>query len=247
MRVGCLILHFSEEYEFDNKKAHSCSRTFFDLALYHLAPKKCVLLEMICNRFASAKFQTESLLRDIKELIEFPVEQGYDLSIETFLDQYFRTELDFRTANRILNGHLRFNFGNALIWNSFLAELETNLKIQLKVSREAVSAVMMAYSISLDPKLAKEVAPSVPENAILFILEHFSPDENMPMRVDLQIFMESMSVDQESSFHPIQPPKSVFEMISENFKFYSNDWSKVQVDSFSLSQFPFLLGYVYVG
>jgi len=197
---------------------------------------------VICNRFATAKFEMNLLLDDCKELLDRAARAlAFPREMNAFLIDYFIGEFQLRAANKILQNPARFTFSNAMIWNGFLTAVESDLKLSLPRLREVVLALNMAPNIAKNPEIAREICPNLPMTTIGFVIMMFVPDEAFANPLDPMGFMEACGVFSLPSEVSLDEPEvGAFErMRTIDF----GRWSDTKVPAKIAQRFPFLKNY----
>jgi hypothetical protein len=200
-------------------------------------------LEMIANRFSTAKFDLQSLLDDVREIVAavrgsltFPRE------LNTLLMDYYIALFQQRAANKILANPARFTFSNAMIWNGFVTALESDLKLSVPLLRDVVIAVNMAPNIAERPEIAKEVCPSLTITTITFVLLMFVPDDVFPRPLAPFNFMDAYAVTALPT--EISLPEPIIPISDQLRGLRLERWNMAAPTPKELKKFPYLKKYL---
>jgi hypothetical protein len=152
-------------------------------------------LNVISNRFISARFDANSLLEDTAEVMT-RVKRAlqFGMVLNQLLTAQLLTEFQISTANKMLANPARFNFANAVRWTSFLSAADMDHRINLPILREVALALNMAKAICDKPKFAREICPTLPVDIIAFLLMMFAPDNTITTPINAVRFMESYHI-----------------------------------------------------
>ena len=199
--------------------------------------KKCVLnvfdpylknANVLINRIATAQFEQDSALMDLKNEIlshknfdPHPKSNTFRLQkeINNALISAFRAEFDARLWVQIVRNPIRFCFGNSSKWNSLISAVESNYQLNFPLTREGIFTLCMLQNISRDPSLAKDIAPHLPPELLCYLMMNYRPDEMMPVTIDFFKFMQKnkiRSVDDGWTCDAL--PVSDFELLVQKIK-----------------------------
>jgi hypothetical protein len=196
-------------------------------------------LNVISNRFISARFDAISLLEDLREVLE-GIKQSLKFGTEPnrALVNYLILDFQISTANKMFANPARFNFSNATTWNSFLTATESDLRLALPLLREVVFALNMAPMICEKPDIVQEICPNLPVNVLVFMIMTFAPDEALPTPINPVKFMEAFSVSGLSPQVSLPTPDMAGFVPLPGIAWQR--WKKFRFDPATVRKFPFI-------
>jgi hypothetical protein len=199
-------------------------------------------VEVICNRFVSAQFDSDTLLHDVNEFFS-RVFQSLDFAIpiQDLLIKQFLTDFQYCAINKLLGNPSRFWFSNAMRWNDFLTAIELDLRISVPLLREVVVGVNMAPTISANPEIVKEICPNVTIPVLTFLLMMFAPDDVIKEPINLIKFTEMYDI-QAFTTRVVLPEKDV-EGCWDIQGLKLESWSLRRFDPQTLEEFRWLAKY----
>lgn len=159
-------------------------------------------LEVVLNRLATAKFESETIYKHFMKAHINAVEQ-LPYSVRRNSVKLLNMMIDYRLANKILKFQNRFNFENSSAWLSFLTILESDGGVQLRVSKQVVLSINMGARIAVDFELRKDICPDLTNETIVFILSNISTDKDyITEKVDPSKFAAATNVPLGSNYDP---------------------------------------------
>jgi hypothetical protein len=200
-------------------------------------------LNVIGNRFITAKFEYVSLLEDMSEVLgRTRAALNFGRDANKRLLGHLLADFEVKTANKMFANPSRFIFTNAIVWNTFVSAVDSDLRITLPLLREVVLAINMAPTIAEKPEIAREICPHLSLQVIGYLLMMFAPDGAFPTPIDTMRFMETFeiwAVPSEVKLPPVQ--LTGFDNIPEIKWDRWRDWKG---DPATLSKFPFFTDYI---
>jgi hypothetical protein len=141
--------------------------------------------DVLVNRFATAVFHMQHLLRDFRDVTQ-AVRRSFKYGdvLNRFLMNMFLGLFERKLLNKLIQNPARFNFKNAVLWNSLVNAYENDERVPLPLLREAISGLMMTPNISKDPTLFQDVCPSLTPNICVFFCKHFHPDDTVTQPIN---------------------------------------------------------------
>lgn len=189
---------------------HESMKEFLDHSFITLFNSLITKIEGIANRTSAAKFVLERLVNDFKQFIDIPKQMfQFPPSLMKEVFQKLTEDIDQRISNKILASATRFTFSNAILWNSFHTIIEQSTSISLPLFKQVFTVIMVGHAISKDPSLKTELCPDLTDENVLFILSHFSPDDNMPFPVDSKSFSDFYQIEVPRQATPLSLSSSV--------------------------------------
>ena len=169
------------------------------LRLFHPYLKNA---NVLIRRIATAQFEHDSALIDLKNEIfsinfdkhtkqnSFPLQD----EINSAILSAFQTEFDAKLWVHIVKSPDRLCFENSTKWNSLITAVESVYQLNFPLTREGIFTLCMLQKISLDPSLAKDIAPHLPPQLLCYLMMNYRPDEKMPIPIDFFKFMQKNNI-----------------------------------------------------
>ena len=203
--------------------------------------------QVLCNRFATAKFEVDPLLDDFKQVLEGVwANLKYPDSINKLMKEQFMALLDATLLNKLIANPARFMFSNAIVWNSFITAFETVEKHPLDSLRQSVCAMVMAKNLTT-PESSQEIivtlCPDLDKKLLVYFMKNYRPDEMMPDPIDYERFREMMEVDDVISYGTVKP-REVTSFSSAGEKLNYMEWNNVVITAPVSRAFPYFIAYV---
>ncbi|KAH0787039.1 hypothetical protein GPJ56_009037 [Histomonas meleagridis] len=201
--------------------------------------------EGIANRFATAKFDNIFLLSDAKQLLH-GIKGALKLPdpIVEYIANYFLSIAEVKLINKLIENPSRFNFTNAMLWNSFVNAFISDERIELPLLREGVCAFMMIHNIASTPKMKNEICPNLSPSLLLYIMKNFNPDDVMPKRVSYDSFVKEFKLgENDATPEKIEEPKLKMISLDDLKDLMLDNWREKKVDIQMGQSFPFLNAY----
>jgi hypothetical protein len=165
--------------------------------------------DVLCNRFATAKFDVEPLLDDFRLVldgvytsVEFP------RSVTRYLMEHLVALLDTKILNRIIANPGRFLFTNAVAWNTFITAFEGVTSLNFKYLRQAVFVLVMAKNLT-DPDaidgIVESVCPDLDKKLIFNFLKNYHPDSMLPEPINFRAFGDKFGFKDVSTLQAVAP------------------------------------------
>ena len=203
--------------------------------------------QVLCNRFATAKFEVDPLLDDFKQVLEGVwANLKYPDSINHLMKEQFMALLDATLLNKLIANPARFMFSNAVVWNSFITAFETVEKHPLDSLRQSVCAMVMAKNLTT-PESSQEIivtlCPDLDKKLLVYFMKNYRPDEMMPDPIDYERFREMMAVDDVISYGTVKP-REVTSFSSAGEKLNYMEWNNVVITAPVSRAFPYFIAYV---
>ncbi|OHT09228.1 hypothetical protein TRFO_21972 [Tritrichomonas foetus] len=203
--------------------------------------------EVLCNRFATARFEVDPLLDDFKQVLSgIRGSLNYTNGINGYLMKQFMTMLDTKMLNKILNNPSRFVFSKAITWNSFLTAFQGVERLELPLLRQAVWALVMAVNMTSEDEPCDEVrenlCPTLDSKIIVYLLKNYKPDEMMPTQIDWKRVATAVGIDDVNGFEPVKA-EEIPEFESAGQKLKINNWNHVKIEERLMKLYPYLSKY----
>ncbi|KAK8870762.1 hypothetical protein M9Y10_008649 [Tritrichomonas musculus] len=217
-----------------------------DYARQIIAPL-LINFEVLCNRFATARFEVDPLLEDFREVLDgIKSSLMYTTGINDYLLKHFMQLLDVKMLNKLLANPARFVFSKAIIWNSFLTAFLSAEKFELPLLRQAVWTLVMAVNMTSDNEPGEEVrenlCPTLDPKIIVFLLKNYKPDEMMPTAINWKKVADAVHVEDVGTYDPVRPTDiDDYELAGQKLKIQV--WNQVQIESSLLKLYPYLAAY----
>ncbi|KAH0793507.1 hypothetical protein GPJ56_002554 [Histomonas meleagridis] len=222
--------------------------TIYDL-IYELAKtivSPLVLnFEVICNRFVTARFDTDQLLIDFDQVLS-SVQTAFSFtpSINRYLFNILVSLLDAKLSNKVLSNPSRYLFMNSVVWNSFITAFETMEKSDLTLLREITSILVMSPSIIDNPnetEIFSVISPDIDPKIIIHMLRNVNVDGVVLNSNDFKTICAKMNVDETAKYNPVKP-FVVKDLNINNDELNLKDWCSAYVIT-TLREYPFLRSY----
>jgi hypothetical protein len=136
--------------------------------------------DVLVNRFATAAFAFFNLLKDFRDVVQ-GIRRSFKYGdvVNAYLLNQFVVLFERKLLNKVIENPARFNFRNAMLWNSLVTAFENDERVPLPLLREGISGLVMASKISTEPEIASEVCPNIPPIICAFYCQNFHPDDLM--------------------------------------------------------------------
>jgi hypothetical protein len=199
--------------------------------------------EVLLNRFVTAAFDFGNLLHDFREVAhDIKTKAHVSPTIDTFLVKAAFWTLERLAVNKLVRYPERFNFTNAMTWNSFLTAFENDERTLLPLLRQVISALVLPLNIARDPPLIPDICPDIPPGVIAFFLANYGKDVNIPDAIDVQLFNSYWAV---RSVHTPEPFPLEFPIDLEELRkaAHVENWCVVAWDDENLAEMEDLRAY----
>ena len=204
-----------------------------------------VNFEVICNRYATARFDMEQLLNDFDQvLVSVQTALTFTPSINRYLFNVLVSLIDAKLSNKVLSNPARFLFMNAVVWNSFITAFETTEKTELTILREITSILVMSPNVFDNPNNAdifSIISPDIDPKVIIHIIRNANVDGAVLSSKDFRAICEKLEVEETAKFDPVKP-FAVRELNIDKEEVNLENWSKAYLIS-TIREFPFLRSY----
>jgi hypothetical protein len=150
--------------------------------------------EVLCNRFATAKFEVDPLLEDFRQVLagvrgSFP----FPLAVNGYVMCHLTSLLDAKLLNKLIANPSRFNFTNAVAWNTFITAMYSVEDLDFRLLKQTVSVMMMAHNMT-NPQTAngllEVVCPDLDPKLVFYLLKNFQTDPLMPEPINYRVFAD---------------------------------------------------------
>jgi hypothetical protein len=198
--------------------------------------------EVLCNRFATAKFEVDPLLDDFRLVldgvytsVEFPP------AVTRYLMEHLVALLDAKMLNRIIANPGRFLFANGVVWNTFITAFEGVTSFNFKYLRQAVFVLMMAKNLTdrdaIDG-LIESVCPDLDKILIFNFLKNYHPDAMLPEPINFRAFGDKFGIKDVSTLQAVVP------LVVQSFRsaaahLHLEAWNQVALTPVVLRGYPF--------
>jgi hypothetical protein len=198
--------------------------------------------EVIANRYATAKFETEALLEDFSQVVDAVVgEFDYPQPVCRFLIERLTALIDVKLLNKVIATPARFMFQNAVVWNSFITSLEAVEQLQFPLMRQSACILVMAKGLTTQgnakmmyDNICKDIDPKL----VFYLLKNSRPDQMMPDVIDPRPFGDAFEIKDVLSIQPVKPSRlQGFESLAAQINL--DGWNKGKCPDAMLSLFPF--------
>jgi len=226
------------------KKADTDRVELFNNRLKEIASKQIVLF---------LQKLTEKPISIGKEIIQQP--NSYDLLMPSLIDSLYSIdqmitaptiieyikklafeEFDAQMVNLLVSTPHVLCFGNAIVWNSFITQFESQFSGELKLFRQAVLVLMMASELCANPKKVTEMCPLLPISTVLRLLISQQPDDMMPLTNNVEMFIKEFSHDTQIVPQTLHSQSiDQFQLVEKSFKggkWRETKFSKKEMDGF---------------
>lgn len=205
--------------------------------------------EVLCNRYATAKYEVDPLLQDFEQVFEgIRSTLPYVDSLNRYLLSYFITLLDAKLLNKLITNPMRFCFTNAIIWNSFITAFEGVQHYPMKQLRQAVQSLVMAPNMCrLDDadgaKAIKEsLCPDIELSLILYFLKNYHTDSMMQEPIPIKNFIQIFNPPDIATYGKVNPVDvDNFDRAGESVRL--GNWSQCTLSHDVLDKFPYFMKY----
>ena len=162
--------------------------------------------EVLCNRFATARFEIDQLLEDFNQVInDVQTALNFTNAINKYLLIQFITLLDAKMSNKLLSNPNRFMFSKAVTWNSFITAFETVRCVSLKYLRQIVNTLVMSVNICISKPdfeiigpSENSVCPDLDMKLISYMLNNFKTDDMIPEPIQYDQFLKTYKLEKET-------------------------------------------------
>jgi hypothetical protein len=216
-------------------------RALIDQQSLRVLQSQLAQTDVLVNRFATAVFHLQHLLKDFRDVTQL-VRRGFKYGdvLNRFLMNLFLSLFERKLVNKLLQNPARFNFQNAVIWNSLVNAYENDERVPLPLLREAISGLMMAANIAKDPSLIPEICPSLPPIVCVFFCKHFHPDETVTHPINCAPLLQAFKLTEVPA--QVEPFPMVVEL---DFKQLApaaalQDWCRFALGEPCIREAPFL-------
>ena len=162
----------------DNKKIEKLFKEPIEVAVERYLLKKIAKGDLIINRFATARFEFDSLLSDFKNFLKSTKDSlKFTTEINKTLYEIIIDRFEVKMINKLLANPRRFTLTNSAMWNTLISAVEGDLNMNFHKLKQIVSALVMAPNMTKDHTLYREICPDIDVNIIAFILLNYVPDD----------------------------------------------------------------------
>jgi hypothetical protein len=173
-----------------------------------------------------------------REINEVFVRHGLPPELEHICKNLLVKIVDQRIVEYIANSGSRCTFGNGVAWNSIVTILDTDMGINLALTRETISVLMMSHALCDNPQMKQDICPHLGLPTVLFLLLKQIPDDFNPARNNVEKFMRHFHLTPGS-----QCCATVVECTDDFdgvFDKLSRDWRSNHFTEEQLAAFPYL-------
>lgn len=206
--------------------------------------------EILCNRYATARFEVDPLLQDFNEVLKAVNSYfKYPKGVNDYLITQFMHLLDIKMLNKILANPVRFVFSKAITWNSFLTAFTAFEKHELTLLRQAVWALVMAVNICRDEEgdqIRKDLCPTLDPKILVYLLKNYKPDEMMPTQIEWTDVAIKVGVPDVNGYMPLKPLDINFDLVKLEKNLKLESWNLVRIEPEELKSYPYLEQYLAV-
>lgn len=202
--------------------------------------------EVLCNRFATAKFELGPLLNDYKTVISAVRSTlHFTQPINKYLMKHFLALLETRMMNKIIENPTRIMFSNAILWNSMISAFISDERVTLDLLREGVSSLIMAHNMGREPKMHDEVCPNIEPELCLYFMIHYQPDQMMPQPVEYEPFASfyKLTADINAKYKEIDA-ELITDISIANEHVHLDQWNTCEVDEMFIELYPYFSHFV---
>jgi hypothetical protein len=203
--------------------------------------------EVLCNRFATAKFDLEALLEDFKQVFD-GVRESIQTppSVQRYLVEQLTALLDAKMLNKVIANPARLVFTNAVAWNTFISAFCSLEAIDFKLLKQSVYVLMMVKKLT-DPQtidgMVASICADLDPKLIFYFLKNFRTDEMMPDPVNPRVFGDRYHLPDITSVQAVTP-KPVLDYHTAGRRFDLAAWNRVSLTSAVSRLYPFFTSYV---
>jgi hypothetical protein len=199
--------------------------------------------ELLCNRFATAKFQAEALIADFNRVLgAVKAALAFPSSVSAYFFAQFAALLDAKMLNKLIANPSRFTFTNAIEWNTFVTGIDFTEGLNLRLLKQAVGVLMMGKNLT-DPGTldvtVEAVCPDLNPKLTFFLLKNFQPDAMMPDPIDAGVFRKRYQVQDVPTVQAVVA-KSISDPRVAGKGLNLSGWNRVAMSGWIQRAYPWL-------
>lgn len=197
--------------------------------------------QVLCNRFATAKFEVDPLLDDFKQVLAGVwANMRFPGPVNVYLKELFMSFLDAHLLNKVISNPSRFMFSNAVVWNSFMTAFEGVQRLQFHNLRQSVCALVMAKNLTT-PETSQEIistlCPDLDKKLLVYFMKNYRPDPMMPEKIDAKWLMERLEVEDFVSYGTVKPREPPLDSVGAGLNIL--EWNNVVIPASTARAFPY--------
>ena len=237
---GCSQFFFSQDRSryFGQKMQASIKKSINALA--EEMGRKTIL---VCRTIASAQFDMHEMLQQFRKALD-NVHDSLQLP-EGLMEMMFKelyAFMDCEIVNDIERRPDLFTLENAIVWNSAVTAIETDLHVQLTLLREFASVLITAKQQIYNQEHVGELVTHLDKGFVLKILKHMNKDDETLRETEVTMYAQRHGLSLTSSnYFEMSPANQLQDLTMLSSDMNLKTWNENIFDPELLAEFPFLI------
>ena len=198
---------------------------------------------LVCRTIASASFDLQEVLQQFQKALD-SVRASLQLP-EGLMEMMFKelyAYMDCEIVNDIERRPNLFTLENAIVWNSAVTAIETDLHVQLTLLREFASVLITAKQQIYNQEHVGELVTHLDKGFVLKILKHMNKDEESLQETDVTMYAQRHGLSLTSSnYFEMSPMNQLQDLTMLSSDMNLTTWNENIFDPALIEEFPFLI------